>query len=70
MTEEEKKRLEELLEDGIVEDMEEPKETQHNELALINETAFTPDESNLERLREIDRYMDNYFVAFYVCILY
>ena len=53
MTEEEKKRLEELLEDGIVEDMEEPKETQ--QLALINETAFTPNESNLERLREIDR---------------
>ena len=57
MTEEEKKRLEELLEDGIIEDMEEPKETQHNELALINEMAFTPDESNLERLREIDRYI-------------
>ena len=57
MTEEEKKRLEELLEDGIVEDMEEPKETQHCELALISETAFTPNESNLERLREIDRYI-------------
>ena len=57
MTEEEKRRLEELLEDGIVEDIEEPKETQHNELALINETAFTPEQSNLERLREIDRYV-------------
>lgn len=57
MTEEEKKRLEQLLDDGIIEDMEEPKETNHNELALINETAFIPDESNLERLREIDRYL-------------
>lgn len=55
MTEEEKKRLGQLLEDEIVEDMEEPKETNHYELALINKTAFIPDESNLERLREIDR---------------
>jgi len=52
MTEEEKKRLDQLLEDGTVEDIEEPK---HHELVLINETAFIPDESNLERLREIDR---------------
>lgn len=55
MTEEEKKRLEQLLEDGIIEDMEEPKETNHHELVLVDETAFLPDESNLERLREIDR---------------
>ena len=55
MTDEEKKRLGQLLEDGIVEDMEESKETNHYELALINETAFVPDDSNLERLREIDR---------------
>lgn len=55
MTEEEKKRLGQLLEDEIVEDMEEPKEANHCELALINKTAFIPDESNLERLREIDR---------------
>lgn len=55
MTEEEKKRLEQLLEDGVVEDMEETKEIHHHELAVINETAFVPDETNLERLREIDR---------------
>lgn len=55
MTEEEKKRLEVLLDDGIIEDMEEPKETNQYELAVINETAFIPDDSNLERLREIDR---------------
>lgn len=55
MTEEEKKHLELLLDDGIIEDMEEPKETNQYELAVINETAFIPDDSNLERLREIDR---------------
>lgn len=55
MTEEEKKRLEQLLGDGMIEDIEEPKETCHHELALVNEIAFVPDENNHERLREIDR---------------
>ncbi|XP_065912474.1 fibrous sheath-interacting protein 1-like isoform X2 [Dysidea avara] len=54
MTEEEKKRLEFLLEDEKVEDIEETNKTDCRDLILASETAFLPDGSNLERLRIID----------------
>jgi len=55
MTEEEKKRLEFLLEDETVEDIEEINKTACRDLVLPTKTAFLPDTNSLERLRVIDR---------------
>jgi len=59
MTEEEKKRLEILLDDETVEDIEETNKAGCYDLILASETAFLPDGNNLERLRVIDRYIQN-----------
>ena len=60
MTEEEKKRLEFLLDDETVEDIEETNKTSCHDLVLTSETAFLPGGNDLERLRIIDRYISHY----------